>query len=96
MQTPFVIIFLLILNLRHLYRLFVVEQQSVNKYIQMKRLEKVEFELKDLKNKKLSITEIALKWGFGDSAHFSKIFKKVYGISPRQFREADQNEKVAL
>ncbi len=83
-------------SLRHLYRLFVVEQQSVNKYIQMKRLEKVEFELKDLKNKKLSITEIALKWGFGDSAHFSKIFKKVYGISPRQFREADQNEKVAL
>ncbi len=77
-------------SLRHLYRLFVVEEQSVNKYIQMKRLEKIQFELKDLKNKRISITEIALRWGFGDSAHFSKIFKKVYGISPRKYREANK------
>lgn len=81
-------------SLRHLYRLFGVEQQSVNKYIQIKRLEKIKFELKDLNNKKLSITEIALKWGFGSSAHFSKIFKKVYDISPRKFREIQSSEQV--
>lgn len=78
------------MSLRHLYRLFIFEQQSVNKYIQMRRLEKIQFELKDAKNKKLSITEIALKWGFSDSAHFSKIFKRVYGISPSKFRDATE------
>jgi AraC family transcriptional regulator, positive regulator of tynA and feaB len=83
-------------SLRHLYRLFMVDQQSINKYIQMKRLEKVQFELKDLKNKKLSITEIALRWGFGDSAHFSKIFKKVYGISPSQYRAVNQNKELLI
>lgn len=74
------------ISLRHLYRLFLDEKQPINKYIQIKRLEKIQFELRDLKNKKLSITHIALKWGFWDSAHFSKIFKKAYGISPREFR----------
>lgn len=83
-------------SLRHLYRLFMVDQLSINKYIQMKRLEKAQFELIDLKNKKLSITEIALRWGFGDSAHFSKIFKKVYGISPSQYRTVNQNEELLI
>lgn len=76
-------------SLRHLYRLFINDQTSVNKFIQIRRLERIKCELKDLKNNKLSITEIAFKWGFGDSAHFSKTFKKVYGISPSQFREVN-------
>lgn len=74
------------ISLRHLYRLFENEQQSVHKYIQMRRLEKVQYELKDNKNKDVSITDIALKWGFGDSAHFSKLFRKTVGISPKEFR----------
>lgn len=82
-------------SLRHLYRLFETQNQSVNKYIQMKRLEKVYYELRDLKNNKLSITEIALKWGFSDSAHFSKIFKKYYGLSPRNFRETLKVEQLS-
>ena len=74
------------ISLRHLYRLFENEQQSVHKYIQMRRLEKVQYELTDNKNKDFSITDIALKWGFGDSAHFSKLFRKTVGISPKEFR----------
>ena len=52
----------------------------------MHRIEKIQYELKDGKNKSLSITEIALKWGFGDSAHFSKLFRKMIGLSPKQYR----------
>lgn len=74
------------ISLRHLYRLFESEQQTVHKYIQVKRLEKIQFELKDNKNKDVSITDIALRWGFSDSAHFSKLFRKVVGISPKEFR----------
>lgn len=74
------------ISLRHLHRLFEHQQQSVHKFIQMHRIEKIQYELKDGKNKSLSITEIALKWGFGDSAHFSKLFRKMIGLSPKQYR----------
>ncbi|WP_151731329.1 helix-turn-helix domain-containing protein, partial [Acinetobacter seifertii] len=74
-------------SLRHLYRLFLQENLSINKYIQLKRLEKVKADLLDKRNKQSSITQVALKWGFWDGAHFSKIFKKTYGISPKEFRE---------
>ncbi|MFX7518040.1 helix-turn-helix domain-containing protein, partial [Acinetobacter baumannii] len=61
--------------------------KAINKYIQLKRLEKVKADLLDKRNKQSSITQVALKWGFWDGAHFSKIFKKTYGISPKEFRE---------
>ncbi|ANF83395.1 AraC family transcriptional regulator (plasmid) [Acinetobacter sp. NCu2D-2] len=74
------------ISLRHLYRLF-EDQQSVHAYIQQKRLEKIAFELKDYKNKHLSITEIAGRWGFPDSSHFCKIFKKYYQVTPKKYRD---------
>jgi len=74
------------ISLRQLYRLFKNEDISIHKYIQMRRLEKVQYELKDNKNKNLSITQMAMQCGFGDSAHFSKLFRKTVGISPKAFR----------
>ncbi|MCY3124748.1 helix-turn-helix domain-containing protein, partial [Acinetobacter baumannii] len=55
--------------------------------IQLKRPEKDKADLLDKRNKQSSITQIALNRGFRDGAHFSKIFKKTYGISPKEFRE---------
>lgn len=39
-----------------------------------------------LHNKDKTITEIALGLGFYDAYHFSKIFKKKMGVSPKQYR----------
>ncbi|MFO3703542.1 helix-turn-helix domain-containing protein [Xanthomonas codiaei] len=35
---------------------------------------------------KLRITEVALKVGFGDLSHFEKSFRRLVGVSPREFR----------
>ncbi|HET8789691.1 MAG TPA: AraC family transcriptional regulator, partial [Modicisalibacter sp.] len=35
-----------------------------------------------------SLTEIALVCGFGDAAHFSRVFRSHHGCSPRQWRRA--------
>jgi AraC-like DNA-binding protein len=32
------------------------------------------------------VTEIAFRWGFKDSAHFSRSFKREFGISPSEVR----------
>ncbi len=40
-----------------------------------------------LKNSNKTISEIAHTFGFTDSTHFAKFFKKVTGISPSQYRK---------
>lgn len=37
----------------------------------------------------LSITNIAIDLGFEDSGYFSKVFKKIIGVSPSEFRNMD-------
>ena len=41
-----------------------------------------------LVNDKLMIKDVALKTGFHDAYHFSRVFKDYYGMSPRQFRQS--------
>ena len=53
-----------------------------NKYIVLK---KVEYAKSLLKTKNLSITEIAELCGFSDVYYFSKVFKQVCGVSPREW-----------
>ena len=40
---------------------------------------------KDLMSGRYTLEEIAIKWGFFDSAHFCHSFKKFYGVSPSKF-----------
>jgi LacI family transcriptional regulator len=35
----------------------------------------------------LSVTEIAFRSGFNQIEHFSRVFRKVCGLSPRQYRK---------
>ena len=58
---------------------------TVNEYIHLKRVEKAE-EL--LISGDLSIEEISEKLGFSTQQYFSKIFKKIKGVSPSQFRKS--------
>ena len=49
-------------------------------YIQKSKLE---YALKLLKENKLSISEISIRSGFSDQNYFSRIFRKQFGISPK-------------
>lgn len=74
------------ISVRQLYRQFEMEGESVCRYIQRQRLEHSARELSDPRDNALAITTIAYKWGFNDSAHFSRAFKQHYGVSPRAYR----------
>lgn len=39
-----------------------------------------------LRDTALPLTEVALSSGFADQSHFSRSFKRAYGVSPREFR----------
>lgn len=72
---------------RYLRKLFESEGESVSRWIRMRRLEHCRRDLArpDLYDK--SVTEVANRWGFTDAAHFSRVFRRMYGQSPREYRQ---------
>jgi AraC family transcriptional regulator, positive regulator of tynA and feaB len=74
------------ISVRHLHRLFLQKESTVAEYIRERRLERCQTELCDLRFSDRKITDIAFFWGFSDSAHFSRCFKRRFGVSPRLFR----------
>ncbi|MEX5343859.1 transcriptional regulator FeaR [Pseudomonas sp. I2] len=74
------------ISVRHLYRLFEEQGDSVCRYIQRARLQRSADDLANPLFRSESITSIAYKWGFTDSAHFSRSFKKQFERSPKDYR----------
>lgn len=79
------------ISVRHLHRLFAGKGSTVNEWIRVQRLKHCWEELARPDTRGKSITEIALYWGFNDSAHFSHSFKKQFGVAPRLVRRQPQS-----
>lgn len=52
------------------------------------RLERCAENLRDPALGDLNLTQIAYRWGFNDSAHFSRVFKEEFGQTPSDYRTA--------
>ena len=73
------------ISVRQLYRLFEEQGDSVCRYILRQRLSRSAADLGNPRLRGESITSIAFKWGFSDSAHFSRAFKKQFEVSPKDY-----------
>jgi AraC-like DNA-binding protein len=71
---------------RYLQKAFETQELSISAYIWRSRLERCHKDLLDPTLSKHSITDIALSWGFNNSAHFCTIFKDHFGTAPNAFR----------
>lgn len=58
--------------------------ESLSDYMQRMRMEKSAYWLR---NSKLKIYEIGSKVGYHNAPYFIKVFKKVYGMTPQDYRE---------
>lgn len=69
---------------RYINELFKDEHTSLMRYVWLCRLEKCYKEILILNNYPVSM--IAFKWGFNDMSHFSRAFKKRFGLSPSDLK----------
>ena len=49
-----------------------------------------------LKLTSLSIAEIGSAVGYENQLHFSRAFKRIYGISPREWRNSQKKESIRV
>jgi AraC-like DNA-binding protein len=74
------------ISARYLHMLFSGTGGTLSAHIRTRRLAAMRRDLGDPRQAGRSITEIALNWGFSDSAHASRAFSAAFGQSPSQFR----------
>ncbi len=70
-----------------LYTLFEAEG-GVARYIWGRRLERAAAELAGAAGTERTVGEIAFAWGFTSFAHFSRAFRRTFGVSPSEMRAA--------
>ncbi|WP_162183568.1 helix-turn-helix domain-containing protein [Halocynthiibacter namhaensis] len=72
---------------RYLHSLFSDQALTFSGYVQHQRIESVK---RDLANQldKSTLTVIAQRYGFQESSHFSRVFKRATGITARDFRKS--------
>jgi AraC-like DNA-binding protein len=73
---------------RYIQKLFAAAQDTFGHYLRARRLERCRMDLGSPLCARLSISEICFRWGFNDSAHFSRAFRNRYSQSPREYRRA--------
>ena len=72
---------------RYLQKLFEGTGRSFTHYVRERRLQRTWADLGSAAEAHHSISEIAYRSGFNDSAHFSRAFRTRFGLSPREFRQ---------
>jgi AraC family transcriptional regulator, positive regulator of tynA and feaB len=72
---------------RYLHMAFAASDRSITDHIWSTRLDGCRGELARRTDR--TISEIAFAWGFSSSAHFSRAFRKRFGVTPTAFRRAD-------
>jgi AraC-like DNA-binding protein len=75
---------------RYVHMLFESEGLSVTKFIVERRLARAHHMLLDPRMKERTISTIAFAAGFGDLSHFNRSFRRHFGKTPSDTRQANQ------
>jgi AraC family transcriptional activator of tynA and feaB len=74
---------------RYLHMLFSDRGMTVSDYIWQARLQHCRQELETQSGK--TITDVAFSWGFSSSSHFSRVFRKYFGVVPSSIHKAQHS-----
>jgi len=75
---------------RYLHMLFSERGTTISDYIRQARLQNCRQELETQAGK--TITDVAFSWGFSSSSHFSRVFRKHFGVVPSAVHKAQPGD----
>lgn len=81
-------------SVRQLYRVCAAHDFSIEQTIIHARLDAAREQLRDPASAHLPIAAVARRWGFRDSAHFSRRFKEAFDMTPRDWRLAHRTART--
>jgi AraC-like DNA-binding protein len=79
------------ISTRYLHELFRDTHQTIGQWIRTQRLDACHAQLGDPANR-LTVTEIAYRFGFSDHAQFSRAFRSHFGMSPKELRDRSRGD----
>jgi AraC-like DNA-binding protein len=71
----------------YVHKLFADNSDSIARLIIKRRLERCRDAFDDRLQRGRSVTDIAFAFGFNSLAHFSRVFRERFGVSPREYRQ---------
>ncbi len=88
--SPAAVAAALVISPRYLRKLMAEQGETASSFILRRRLEECAKALASDIHRARSITDVAFAWGFNSTAHFARVFKSRFGLSPRDYREASR------
>ncbi|MFD7014131.1 helix-turn-helix domain-containing protein [Streptomyces sp. NPDC059928] len=83
------------ISVRYLHKIFEGQDTTVSRWIQSRRLEACRRDLLHREAANRTIIAVAHRWGFTSAAHFSRVFRAAYGMSPSEWRDSHGRQGVA-
>jgi AraC-like DNA-binding protein len=74
------------ISTRYLQAIFQEQGSTVTDWIRDRRMAGARRDLADPALREAAIADIAIRWGYQDPAYFSRLFRREFGESPRQWR----------
>lgn len=74
---------------RYVQKLFESTGENFSNYVRERRLQRAWHDLSNPADAAVPISEIAYRYAFSDSAHFSRLFRERFGMPPREFRRRE-------
>lgn len=84
------------LSERYLQKLFALHDTTFSHYLRTRRLDRARLDLLAENLQAKPVGQIAFTWGFRDQGHFSRSFRKEFGMSPRAYRIAGRRATTAV
>jgi AraC-like DNA-binding protein len=74
------------ISVRYLHRLFEAEETTVAELIRRRRLDRARRDLLDPALRDVPVAAVGARWGLPTAAHFSRLFRTAYGVTPGELR----------